>query len=71
MRRWGKIIDDFEENFLFFMLFAMVVTIFLQVVMRYVFQSSLSWSEEVGAMFSYGSPGYQPDMRYAKNATFV
>ncbi len=48
MRRWGKIIDDFEENFLFFMLFAMVVTIFLQVVMRYVFQSSLSWSEEVG-----------------------
>lgn len=47
----GKIrekLDRFEENTLLMLLFAMVVIIFMQVVMRYVFQRSLSWSEELG-----------------------
>lgn len=41
-------IDNFEENILLLLLLASVVLIFAQVVMRYVFQSSLSWSEELG-----------------------
>jgi TRAP-type C4-dicarboxylate transport system permease small subunit len=47
----GKIrsfLDSFEENTLLIILFVAVVLIFMQVVMRYVFQNSLSWSEELG-----------------------
>lgn len=40
--------DNFEENLLILILFVSLSIIFLQVVMRYVFQSSLSWSEELG-----------------------
>lgn len=41
-------LDSLEENILLLILFVSVVLIFMQVVMRYVFQSSLSWSEELG-----------------------
>jgi TRAP-type C4-dicarboxylate transport system permease small subunit len=39
--------EKFEEYFLIITLIATVSIIFLQVVMRYVFESSLSWSEEL------------------------
>ncbi|MPW25569.1 TRAP transporter small permease subunit [Alkalibaculum sp. M08DMB] len=43
-----KFIDkEFEEIVLIGIFSIMVVLVFLQVVMRYVFQSSLSWSEEL------------------------
>ena len=41
------IYDHFEELFLVASIFVMVVVIFLQVVMRYAFNNSLSWSEEL------------------------
>lgn len=39
--------EKLEESFLVASLIATVIIIFLQVVMRYVFKSSLSWSEEL------------------------
>lgn len=39
--------DKFEETFLIVIIAASVVIIFTQVVMRYVFNNSLSWSEEL------------------------
>lgn len=40
-------LNNLEEYFLVFTLAFSVVIVFLQVVMRYCFQNSLSWSEEV------------------------
>jgi TRAP-type C4-dicarboxylate transport system permease small subunit len=40
--------DHMEEIFLFIITLIMVAVIFLQVIMRYVFNNSLAWSEEVG-----------------------
>lgn len=48
MNKLRDIWNNLEENLLLFLLSASVAVIFLQVVMRYVFQSSLSWSEELG-----------------------
>lgn len=48
MGRLRERIDAIEENILLLLLLVSVVIIFSQVVMRYVFQSSLSWSEELG-----------------------
>ncbi len=45
LRAWW---DNFEENMLILILAVALSIIFLQVVMRYVFQNSLSWSEELG-----------------------
>ncbi len=43
-----KALDEhFEEGVIFVALSAMSIIIFLQVIMRYGFQSSLSWSEEI------------------------
>ncbi|WP_106406512.1 TRAP transporter small permease [Paramaledivibacter caminithermalis] len=43
-----KILDEkLEEVFLIYSLIFTVAIIFLQVVMRYVFKNSLSWSEEL------------------------
>ena len=42
-----KVWIHLEEYFLFVILTAMVAIIFIQVVMRYVFNNSLSWSEEL------------------------
>lgn len=39
--------DNFEEKILSFILWAMVVVMGVQVVARYIFNSSLSWSEEL------------------------
>lgn len=39
--------DHLEEALLFVILTAMVAIIFIQVVMRYVFNNALSWSEEL------------------------
>lgn len=43
----NKIIDNFEEYFCVWSLAIMTILVFIQVVMRYVFQNSLSWSEEL------------------------
>ena len=43
-----KIYDNFEEILLIFLFMILVVVIFLQVVMRYVFNNSLSWTEALG-----------------------
>lgn len=48
MRKILSLIEEkFEEYFLVISMIAMVVIIFLQVVMRYVFNNSLTWSEEI------------------------
>lgn len=39
--------DHLEEFFMIPLIFAMSIIIFIQVVMRYVFQNSLTWSEEL------------------------
>lgn len=41
-------IDKIEELSLIIMYSLMVIVIFIQVIMRYVFNNSLSWSEELG-----------------------
>lgn len=47
MFRIGELYNKFEENLLYISLVFSVALIFVQVVMRYVFSNSLSWSEEV------------------------
>ena len=42
-----KFINNFEEYFIVWTMAIMTVLVFLQVVMRYVFANSLSWSEEM------------------------
>lgn len=42
-----KFLDNFEEYFVVWSLAIMTVVVFLQVIMRYVFSNSLSWSEEM------------------------
>ena len=42
-----KIWDNLEEFIIVPLIFAMSVIIFIQVIMRYVFQNSLTWSEEL------------------------
>ena len=47
MKNSLKWVDDkFEEIFCVSLISMMAVVIFVQVIMRYVFQNSLSWSEE-------------------------
>lgn len=46
IRKLGKIFNAYEKNVLIISLAVMVIVIFMQVVMRYVFNNSLSWSEE-------------------------
>ena len=43
-----NILDKAENIVLVSMFVAMVLVIFFQVIMRYVFKNSLSWSEELG-----------------------
>ena len=40
-------VNNFEEYFIVWTLALMTILIFIQVVMRYVFANSLSWSEEM------------------------
>jgi TRAP-type C4-dicarboxylate transport system permease small subunit len=42
-----KFVNNFEEYFVVWTLAGMVILVFAQVVMRYVFSYSLSWSEEL------------------------
>lgn len=42
-----KFLDNFEEYFCVWTMAAMTIIVFVQVVMRYVFSNSLSWSEEM------------------------
>lgn len=42
-----KFINNFEEYFVVWGLAIMTILVFFQVVMRYVFSNSLSWSEEL------------------------
>jgi len=46
IRKLGKIFDKIESSALIISLAVMVIVIFVQIVMRYVFNNSLSWSEE-------------------------
>jgi TRAP-type C4-dicarboxylate transport system permease small subunit len=46
-KKIGDIYNHIEEIFLVICILIMVVVTFLQVVMRYVFNNSLSWSEEL------------------------
>ncbi len=46
IKKFGNIFNKIEENALIIALAVMVVVIFFQVVMRYVFNNSPSWSEE-------------------------
>lgn len=52
MKKEGKnfltIINRAEDICLVVMFFTMVAVIFLQIIMRYVFNDSLTWSEELG-----------------------
>lgn len=52
MKKEGKdfltIINKAEDVCLVVMFFGMVAVIFLQIIMRYVFNDSLTWSEELG-----------------------
>jgi TRAP-type C4-dicarboxylate transport system permease small subunit len=43
-----KILDKIEDTALITMFVAMVGIIFIQVIMRYIFNNSLYWSEELG-----------------------
>ncbi|MGI6767163.1 MAG: TRAP transporter small permease [Lentihominibacter sp.] len=47
MRKILKLLDEIEEKVLVYSFFASVLIIFLQVVMRKVFNNSLFWTEEV------------------------
>ena len=47
-RRVLNALDKIEDTVLIAMFMAMVGIIFFQVIMRYVFNNSLSWSEELG-----------------------
>ena len=42
-----KFFDNFEEYFCVWTMAIMTILVFIQVVMRYVFSNSLSWSEEL------------------------
>ena len=46
MKVWKWLDKHFEEIFTFALLVAIALVMFLQVVMRYVFKSSLTWPEE-------------------------
>ena len=48
MKKVLYVFDRFEEVVLVVMFAAMVLAIFFQVIMRYVFNNSLPWSEELG-----------------------
>lgn len=47
LKKIGSFYNHIEEIFLVICIAVMVVVIFLQVVMRYAFNNSLSWSEEL------------------------
>lgn len=46
MKNFRTFLDNLEENVLLLMFALLVIVSFMQVVMRYLFQDSLSWSEE-------------------------
>ena len=46
IRKLGKTFNTIENNVLIISLAVMVIVIFMQVIMRYIFNHSLSWSEE-------------------------
>lgn len=46
LERFNRRVDKIEDFFLTYLVVVMTLVIFIQVVMRYVFNNSLSWSEE-------------------------
>lgn len=46
LEKINAFIDKIEDFFLTYLVIVMTLAIFLQVIMRYVFNNSLSWSEE-------------------------
>lgn len=51
MNKVLKLLDKIEELLLVSMFAGMVLVIFFQVIMRYAFNNSLPWSEELGKFF--------------------
>ncbi|MGF6375260.1 TRAP-type C4-dicarboxylate transport system permease small subunit [Clostridiales Family XIII bacterium PM5-7] len=47
-KKFFRIIDKIEDICLVTLFAAMVASIFLQIIMRFVFNNSLTWSEELG-----------------------
>ena len=47
MKKLGEFFDNFERDALMIALSIMVIVIFTNVVMRYIFNAGLSWSEEL------------------------
>lgn len=47
--RLNEKIEIFEKYFITYLMLIMSTVIFIQIIMRYVFNSSLSWSEELAA----------------------
>ena len=47
LKKIGKIYNNIEEKFLLFLLAVMVIVVFYAVIRRYVFNSSLVWSDEI------------------------
>lgn len=52
LKRLGKYYNIFEENLMVIFLAIMTAVVFVQVVLRHVFNNSLTWSEE-GARFLF------------------
>ncbi len=50
-KNFFNIYNKFEEIFLVTVFILLVADIFLQVIMRYIFNNSLFWSEELGRFF--------------------
>lgn len=46
LEKINSFVDKIEDFFLTYLVIVMTLAIFLQVIMRYVFNNSLSWSEE-------------------------
>lgn len=51
MKKLLNLLDKIEETLLVTMFAGMVLVIFFQVIMRYAFNNSLPWSEELGKFF--------------------
>lgn len=51
MKKILNLLDKIEEVLLVSMFAGMVLVIFFQVIMRYIFNNSLPWSEELGKFF--------------------
>lgn len=52
MHKFNNVVERYEKEFITWLMIIMSALIFLQVIMRYVFNNSLSWSEELTVFIS-------------------